>query len=63
MNKKILAQYSEYFTITGDAQAAASLVHSQAVASLDETVMSIYEDVKSQISKGIVKNLMARYLK
>ena len=57
---KLSELYLDYFQLTGDAKAAATLVHAQILSSLDETVLSIYEDAKSTVGNKLIRNFLGR---
>jgi hypothetical protein len=60
MNEKIWANYN-YFRDKGvSPDIAASLVQSVTIASLDESLMSVYEDVKATATSTIIKKLFPK---
>lgn len=62
MNKTIVTLYQDYLKLTGNKQVAALLVHSQIMASFDETLISIYEDVKKLIPQTLLQKILGKLL-
>jgi len=54
-------RYQDYLKLTGNAQSAALLVHSEVLASFDETILSIYEDAKRSVPRTMLKSLLEKF--